>query len=59
MLWELCGRKEEFKAKFLPGYKYDVRRRVPDSSKIKKLGWRETVTLEEGLKKVVDWFKGG
>ena len=57
MLWELCGRKEEFKAKFLPGYKYDVKRRVPDSSKIKKLGWRETVTLEEGLKKVVDWFK--
>ena len=57
MLWNLCGRKEEFEAKFLPGYKYDVRRRVPDSSKIKKLGWKETVTLEEGLKKVVEWFQ--
>lgn len=56
-LWELCERKEELKFRHLPAFKYDVRRRVPDVSKINKLGWKVEVPLEEGLGKTVNWLK--
>ncbi|MEM3399967.1 MAG: GDP-mannose 4,6-dehydratase [Candidatus Micrarchaeia archaeon] len=35
----------------------DIRRRVPDISKMKKLGWKPKVGLLEGLKKTFDWYK--
>lgn len=39
------------------GYE-DIKRRVPDISKAKKLlGWQATTPLEEGLKKTIEWFK--
>jgi len=57
LLWRICGRKESFKIKCLPSFKYDVKRRVPDVTKVKKLGWSPKVKLEEGLKKVVEWYR--
>lgn len=54
-IWELCGKKEEFRVKFLPSLKYDVRRRVPDITKVKKLGWKPKVKLKEGLKLYIEW----
>jgi UDP-glucuronate decarboxylase len=37
----------------------DPQRRCPDISKANKLlGWSPTVTLDEGLRKTVEWFKG-
>lgn len=57
-LWYLCGRKEEFKVKYVPGFKDDIRRRVPDTSKIKKIiGWEPQIDFDEGLKEVVLWLR--
>jgi len=58
MLWEICGRKEPFKLKHLPAFKHDVKRRVPDISKAKKmLGWRPEIPLEQTLKEYVEWYR--
>lgn len=57
ILWKVCKRKEPIKFKHLPSMKYDVKRRVPDISKIKNLGWSPKVKLEEGLKITVEWLK--
>ena len=53
---ELCGSKSQIDFKPLP--KDDPVRRKPDISLAKeKLGWEPKVSLEEGLKKTIDWFK--
>lgn len=58
LLWKLCGQKRKFKVKYVSGFPYDIRRRVPDVSKIKKiLGWQPKVKLEDGLKEVINWLK--
>jgi len=57
MLWEFCGKKEPIKFRYLPPVKYDVKRRVPDISKIKKLGWKPEISLEDGLKNMVKYFR--
>ena len=56
-IWRLCGRREPLKLKRLPGLKYDVQRRVPDISKISRLGWRPKVGLDEGLRRTIEWVK--
>lgn len=39
-----------------PGFE-DTRRRVPDISRARDLlGWEPTVTLEDGLQRVIDWW---
>ncbi len=55
-IWGLCGRKEPIKFKNISSFKYDVRRRAPDVSKIKKSGWSAKISLDEGLKKTVGWL---
>jgi nucleoside-diphosphate-sugar epimerase len=57
LIWEIYGRKEPFAVKYLPPLKYDVQRRVPDISKIKKLGWAPRVKLRDGLRCYIDWYK--
>jgi len=57
LIWEIYGRKEPFAVKNLPPLKYDVQRRIPDISKIKKLGWAPKVRLRDGLKYYIEWFK--
>jgi nucleoside-diphosphate-sugar epimerase len=56
MIWRLCKRAEEFRAVSLPPYEHDVQRRVPDISKIKSLGWRARVPLEQGLAQTVRYL---
>lgn len=44
--------------KFYPLPEDDPKRRCPDISKIKEiLRWEPKVSLEEGLRKTIDWFK--
>jgi len=57
MIWRLCGRKEPIKFNHLPSFKYDVQKRIPDTSKMKKLDWEPKVSLEEGLKRTIVWLK--
>lgn len=57
-IWNLVGRKEPFKVKFVPGFQYDIKRRVPNTEKIEQmLGWKTKVPFEQGLKEVVSWMQ--
>ncbi len=58
----LCKTGKKLKLEFVPyssfGKYEDVMQRVPDISKAKKLlGWQPKVSLEEGLKKTIEWQK--
>lgn len=57
-LWQKCRVKKPFKVKFVVGFKYDIRKRVPSSKKARKiLGWKQEKKLEEELPKVIEWVK--
>ena len=46
------------KIKFLPLPKDDPKKRQPDISKAKKiLNWQPRISLDEGLRKTISWFK--
>jgi len=52
---EIVGGKSKITFYTLP--KDDPRRRRPDISKARKLlGWQPKTSLEEGLKRTIDWF---
>lgn len=55
-LWKICGRKEPIKFKHAESFKYDVKKRVPDITKIKSLGWKPKMDLDTGLKKTAEWL---
>ena len=58
MIFDLCWPGKKFRVKFVEGFQYDVRRRVPDWSKAKLLlGWQPQVRLMEGLAEVVEWHR--
>lgn len=58
LLWKLCNRDEPFKVRFVSGFKYDIKRRVPSSKKARMiLGWKEMKRLGEELPKVISWIK--
>lgn len=58
LLWKVTEQKKEFKAKFVPGFKFDIKKRIPDTTKIEKtLGWKTKVPFEKGLLEVVEWLK--
>jgi nucleoside-diphosphate-sugar epimerase len=57
-LWKLCNVKKPFKVKFVPGFEYDIKKRIPSVEKAKKLlGWEARVKLDDGLKEVVEWLR--
>jgi len=58
MLWRLTGQKKSFKASFIEGFTYDIKKRIPDTEKMKNLlGWKPRVNFEDGLKEVIAWLK--
>lgn len=58
VLWKVTGQEKEFKAKFVPGFEFDIKKRIPDTSKIENtLNWKTKVPFEKGLLEVVDWLK--
>jgi len=58
LLWKLCNKKEKFKAKYVSGFIHDIKRRIPDATKMKKLlDWEAKIKLEDGLMEVINWLK--
>jgi UDP-glucuronate 4-epimerase len=45
------------KKKYLPMQPGDVYQTVADVRKLRRLGWKPTTKIEEGLKKFVEWYK--
>ncbi len=57
-IWRICGRKEPFQVKYVPGFKYDIKRRVPDVTKIRTLlQWEPRIGFDDGLREVVTWLQ--
>lgn len=50
----LAAPQHSFEVTFVPGFPSDIRRRVPDGSKAKRLlGWQPQISLDDGLREVV------
>ena len=50
----LCAPQRPFEVKYVPGFPSDIRRRVPDGSKAKRmLGWEPQFSIDDGLREVV------
>jgi nucleoside-diphosphate-sugar epimerase len=52
---EFTGR--EARLKYIEEQKGDVRDTLADTGKIRVLGWKPQVKIEEGLKRFVEWYK--
>jgi nucleoside-diphosphate-sugar epimerase len=49
-----CAPERPFEVKYVPGFSSDIRRRVPDGSKAKRLiGWEPRISIDEGLRECV------
>lgn len=58
LLWKECNSKRPFKVKYVKGFKYDIKRRVPSAQKARKvLGWKESKKLEKELAEIIGWIK--
>lgn len=59
LLWKLCQKDKPFKARFAPGFKYDIRKRIPSSQKARMiLGWEPKKSLEKELSTIIEWVRG-
>lgn len=57
-IWKLMEIKKLFAAEYVKGFKFDIKRRVPDVAKTKKmLNWEPKVNFEKGLLEVIEWLK--
>lgn len=57
-IWQIMEVRKPFKVKFVKGFQYDIKRRVPNVQKVKKLiNWEPKVFFEDGLKEVVAWLQ--
>ena len=58
ILFKLCNAKKPFRVKFVAGFTYDIKRRVPSSQKARELlGWKSEKRLEEELPVIINWVK--
>lgn len=52
---EMCAPGKPFEVKHVPGFPSDIRRRVPDGGKAKKLlGWQPEISFDQGLRECID-----
>ncbi|MBI2196461.1 NAD-dependent epimerase/dehydratase family protein [Candidatus Daviesbacteria bacterium] len=58
LLWKKCSIDHPFKVKYVTGFKYDIKRRVPSSKKAAKiLGWKPKKDLSKELPVIVEWVR--
>lgn len=56
-IWSLIVPNKPFKVKYVPGFEFDIKKRVPSAAKAKSLiGWEPHIKFEEGLKEVILWL---
>lgn len=57
-IWQIMKVAKPFKVKFVKGFEYDIKRRVPNVTKVKKIiNWQPSVNFDDGLKEVVNWLE--
>jgi len=57
-IWQLMNTDKPFKVKFVKGFEFDIKKRVPNVTRAKKLiGWEPEMKFEDGLKEVITWLK--
>ena len=57
-IFDVCETGREFAWKSVPGFTYDIKRRIPDTTKAAELlGFTAEVRLEDGLREVVQWLR--
>ena len=57
-IWELCRRKEPFQLNHVEPLEHDIQRRIPDVSKAERVfGWRPKISLDAGLKQIIEWYQ--
>jgi UDP-glucose 4-epimerase len=55
---DLTGKGKTLQIKYLPQRKNEIRHRFPDITKMKKiLGYIPTYSLNEGLRKTIEWYR--
>lgn len=58
LIWRKINPRAPFIHQFLPGYKYDVRKRVGSSERARKvLSWKPSISLEEALDEIIEDVK--
>ena len=58
MIFKLCNISKPFKVEYVPGFTYDIKRRVPSSQKAKRiLGWKPLVKFEDELPTIIEWIR--
>lgn len=58
LIWTHIHGDKPLYRKYLPSFEYDVQKRIPDTTKAKKiLGWEAQFTLEEELHTIINWVK--
>ncbi len=58
LLHQLCEVARPFEVRYVDGFEHDIRRRVPDVGKARRLlGWEARYRLEDKLPEVVAWLR--
>lgn len=58
LLWKKCKMEKPFRVKYVSGFRYDIKRRVPSSRKARKiLGWKPGKNLDKELPEIIEWVK--
>lgn len=58
IVWNKIHPDKQLNLKVVPGYKYDIQKRVPDTTKaFHKLGFKTEISLESGVDEVIDYIK--
>jgi nucleoside-diphosphate-sugar epimerase len=58
LLWKSLNKREVLQIKHIPGFTYDIQKRIPDVTKITEIiGWKTKIPFETGLTEVITWMK--
>lgn len=58
LVWDKINPNKPFNYKLVPGFDYDVQKRIPDVSKAyEMLGFKATITLEKAIDELVNYMK--